>query len=738
VPDPILAIQYAAILHRKHYDRMVIAITGSNGKTIVKEWMAQLMGPDRFFCKSPKSFNSQLGVPLSVWNLRASHQLGLFEAGISQPGEMERLEAVLMPESGILTNIGTAHQEAFPSEIEKLKEKLKLFKHAKSLILSYTLYERYKLLLHETLPYVYFHTWYWEYEDKEKNEVWLISRIFRPDFQLMSPETRDFFILPFRDSTSMENLGNAIRGVLFLKVLPSSIQSRLNKIGLPQMRMSRKEGVHDITLIDDSYTNDLSGLEAALQFARLQRKSGQNLILVLSDLEEASESIERAREFLPDLLSSFEISQLVLVGQQFQNFPFAKNLQIRSFISVSDLLLTLSPVDFEGSLILIKGARKFGMERLALAWQKKLHGTRLEINLDAMVHNLNFYKSQIPKGTGIMAMVKALGYGAGDEEIARVLEYHRVQYLAVAYADEGVKLRAAGIILPILVMNPTPDAFPLMIKNRLEPEIFSFSIWEEYLKTVKASTSLHIPAIHIKVDTGMHRLGFLPEEGPELAQKLLDNPDIRLATVFSHLAGADEEDLESYSRQQIDSFESFCSVLTEISGRSFAKHILNSAGILRFPEATYNYVRLGIGLYGIEVNSWHQQELLPVSCLKTTISQIKDLKKGDSVGYGRSTILERDSRVATIAIGYSDGFRRAFSKGKAKVAVHNHLAPVLGNVCMDMTMIDVTDTNAREGDEVRIFEDAASLLRLAKAGDTIPYEILTGIGHRVKRVFYRE
>lgn len=723
VQNPWDSLREMATWHRRKFSLPVVGITGSNGKTIVKEWLSQLTGPDRYVCKSPNSFNSQLGVALSVWNLKAGHQLGIFEAGISLPGEMDSLSAMIQPEIGIFTNLGSAHDAGFSSSSHKLKEKLRLFQNSRLLILPETVYDRWKSDIQTKLPKLKIKTWKWIEESG-------IQRTLSIDDQQIS------FQLPFADPASLENLGNAITAALEIGISPEAIQSRLNVLHQPEMRLSLKEGHHGNVLIDDSYTNDSSGLEAALQFARLQQKESQELVVLLTDLEGTENQVLWVKETLGKLLGQFGVHQLYTIGNQFENWKAPDGIHHQNWTDTLAFLESPMRNPPENAVILVKGSRRFGFEQVVRAWQKKVHGTRLEINLNAMVHNLNFYRSLVKPGTGIMAMVKALGYGSGDEEIARLLEFHQVRYLAVAYADEGIKLREAGIQLPIMVMNPSPDAFGQLIEHQLEPEIFSFRILDEYLEAIQNLSST--PAIHLKVDTGMHRLGFMPDEVNALAEKFLANPNLQIASVFSHLAGADEDHLEDYSRQQIQAFELFCGELGKKSGRTFFRHILNSAGILRFPEAQYDWVRLGIGLYGIEINAWYQDQLQPVSTLKTTVSQIKDLKAGASVGYGRKTILAKDSKVATVAIGYSDGFRRDFSVGKGGVWFGNQYLPVLGNVCMDMTMVDATGTDLKEGDEVVIFRDAETLEAMAKAADTIPYEILTGIGHRVKRIFFRE
>ncbi len=727
VEDAVAALQKVAAAKRKEFSGPVVGITGSNGKTIVKEWLSQVLGHRFFICKSPKSFNSQIGVPISVWNLSPGHDLGIFEAGVSRSGEMEKLQAIIRPDLGILTSLGPAHAEGFAAEEEKFKEKCLLFREAKHVLLSHSLFEKHKSWLPSLLPNTRLLTWHWTHQK---------GNLYTLHFQ---DDVCDFE-LPFTDVASEENLGNVISMSLFLGLTSAEIQGVLPMLSLPRMRLSLKEGMAGNQLIDDSYTNDLAGLEAALQFARLQRRGEQNLCLIVSDLEEIRIEKSALEQKLRQLVLDFHVNLLITIGRQFSESLAFGEFGHLHFDSAEDLLKSHWYRGISDSVLLIKGARRFGLENLVKAWQKKIHGTRLEINLDAMVSNLNFYKSQLPKGTGIMAMVKALGYGSGGEEIARLLEFHNVEYLAVAYADEGIKLREAGIRLPVMVMNPMPEVLESLIVHQLEPEIYNFRILEEWLQTIENQPREKIPALHLKLDTGMHRLGFFNHELEKLVAVLNQNPGLKLATVFSHMAAADEDRHQDYSLEQIRLFEEGTAYLKEhlSENQNFKRHLMNSAGILRFPQAAFDLVRLGIGLYGVEVNSWYQNQLLPVSALKTTISQIKSLKKGQTVGYGRKGILSRDSEIATISIGYADGFRRDFSLGNAKVKVKQSWVPVVGNVCMDMTMIDVTGLSAEEGDEVIIFDDSESLLYLAKAAGTIPYEILTGIGHRVKRIYFRE
>lgn len=718
VDDALLVLQRAAAKHRAQFQGKVIGITGSNGKTIVKEWLTQLIGPDALVCKSPKSFNSQIGVPISVWNLTPAHQMGIFEAGISKKGEMQKLQEIIAPTMGIFTNIGTAHAEGFAAIEEKTAEKLQLFSQSKQLILEQGQWERWQKHIAEICPKTDVLAWYWT---RTENSFSLHFQNFIYPFQL-----------PFSDPSSIQNLGNALASALLLGISPEQLQERLSHVSLPEMRLSVKEGQNQITLIDDSYTNDPEGLEAALQFTRLQRKPDQKLILILSGFE--FQQNETAESGLKKLVQEFGVNSIFWIGNQ----PRVLDIEQKTFSTVEAIIRQIKPLHLAGALVLIKGSRRFGLERLVRHWEKKIHGTRLEINLDALVHNLNFYKSQLPAGTKLMAMVKALGYGSGGGEIARTLAYQKVDYLAVAYVDEGIALRQEGIQTPIMVMNPMPETLEELFIWRLEPEIYSFQLWQTFLELCQHKNPEEIPPIHIKVETGMMRLGFFPEEIEELGQQLAAFKKIRIASVFSHLAAADSDQHLDFSKHQIQRFETAAQLLREKTGQTFLKHLLNSAGILRFPEATFDMVRLGIGLYGVEVNSWFQDHLEPVSSLRTSISQVKDVKPGDSIGYNRKGKMEAGGKIAVIAIGYADGFRREFSNGHARVWIKGMACPTIGNVCMDMTMVDVSHVACEEGDEVVIFEKIQDLVSLANAAHTIPYEILTGVGQRVKRIFYRQ
>lgn len=541
--------------------------------------------------------------------------------------------------------------------------------------------------------------------------------------------------LPFSDEASLENLMHCILVLLYLDVKPDEIQSRLNALQKVEMRLELKEGINGCYVIDDTYNNDLAGLTIALNFLD-QQKQKEEKTVILSDLLETGRDERSLYAAIGDLLLSKGVKKLIGIGSTFSRNADLIKIESTFYPNTASFLSDMQSTDFSEEIVLVKGARVFKFEEIVKKLQQKVHGTVFEVNLDSLSSNLNFYRSRLDHGTRIMVMVKAFAYGSGSYEVANLLQFHRVDYLAVAYADEGVALREHGVSLPVMVMNPSFSTFDKLFQYNLEPEIYSFKILREYLDFIKANDISS--KIHLKLDTGMRRLGFEEKDLKDLVELLKNTTNIRVASVFTHLAGADEGVHDDFTQSQIRKFKSFTEHLKNDLGYDFLRHALNSAGIIRFPEAQMDMVRLGIGLYGIEAGGLLQDQLQPVGTLKTIISQIKEIKKGETVGYGRKGVAERDLRIGTIAIGYADGYDRRFSNGKGKVLVQDKLCPVIGNVCMDMCMIDITDTNAREGDEVIVFGRKPSLNDLSQVIGTIPYEILTSVGQRVKRVFYSE
>lgn len=738
VESSVRALQQIAAHHRRQFKLPVMAITGSNGKTIVKEWLSNLLSPHEHVVRSPKSFNSQIGVPLSVWQIALQHSLGIFEAGISETGEMQPLANILNPQLGIFTNLGPAHNEGFASMEEKAREKAMLFASCHTII-----YCSDYSLIYQTLQRSYPNKKLLGWSFKEKGApVYVEKQLRRSDLSVrLSGEVKGTFDLPFQDAASVENCLHCIVAYLTLGYPEESLQKNLLHLHKVAMRLELKQGVNHSYIIDDTYNNDLAGLQVALDFMQ-QQKQQLSKTIILSDILQTGAPDHQLYKQVFLLLNNYRIKRLIGIGPAIsQSKQYFTSLADCSFYTDTESFLQNRPEQLiRNELVLIKGARPFGFEKIAQRLQQKIHGTVLEINLDALTHNLNFYRSKLKPGTRIMVMVKAFAYGSGSHEVAQLLQYQKVDYLAVAYTDEGVSLRQAGIGLPIMVMNPSPESFDKLAEYTLEPEIYSLGMLEELILWLKKEEQT-IKA-QVKLDTGMNRLGLGTEEVEQARLLLLENSDqLQLNGIFSHLAGADSEEFTYFSHEQARLFQQNSQNLCQDLPYKPLRHLVNSAGILRFPEYHFNMVRLGIGLYGTEINRQEQESLIPISTLKTTISQIKQVKKGETIGYSRSGKAEKDLQLATIAIGYADGFDRRFSKGIGKVLVHNQLAPVVGNVCMDMCMIDISGLDAREGDEVIIFGQGTSgpgrsITELADNIGTIPYEILTNVGERVKRIFY--
>jgi len=726
------ALQQIASWHRKQFKFPVIGITGSNGKTIIKEWLSQLLAKDFNIVRSPKSYNSQVGVPLSVWQINKQHTLGIFEAGISKPEEMSRLEKIIKPTIGIFSTLGTAHDEGFKSKEEKVSEKLQLFQDAEVVIYSRD-YEEVDKQIQEKLKVK---TFTWSKNFPADIYVKGIEKINGKAkihlFYQINPLT---FNVPFSDDASLENIIHCIALLLYFKVDHLEIQNRINSLQKVAMRLEIKEGINGCFVIDDSYNNDLAGLKIAINFLE-QQKRREDKSIILSDVLEAGTEEDKLYQEIADLLKSKNIDKVIGIGERISKHKEYFSPLSKFYPSTDSFLQNLDTDLFSDEIILVKGARVFQFERIIAQLQQKVHGTILEVNLDALSSNLNYYKSKLKPQTKIMVMVKAFGYGSGSFEIANLLQFHRVDYLAVAYADEGVALRENGISLPIMVMNPVQQSFDKLFQYNLEPEIYSFKILNEYMEFLNAHEISS--RIHLKIDTGMRRLGFEEKDAKDLISIVKNEKLIHVYSIFTHMVGADEETHNEFSKSQLEKFTRVASYLEDKLGYKTIKHALNSAGILRFPEGHMDMVRLGIGLYGVEANGMFQDQLQTVGTLKTIISQIKQVKTGETVGYSRKGKVVSDAKIATIAIGYADGYSRKFSNGTGKVLVKGKLCPVIGNVCMDMTMIDITDTDAEEGDEVIVFGKDLPISNLATSIETIPYEILTNVGARVKRVFYTE
>ncbi len=722
VPSSLRAIQQLAIDQRNAHHVPVVGITGSNGKTTIKEWLFQVLSPDYRVIKNPGSYNSQLGVSLSVWGMNATHELGVFEAGISRTSEMDRLREIIQPTLGIFTNLGSAHNEGFYSMREKADQKARLFLHCEK-----TIYCRDHETVHEALVRTGVTTLSWGVHPDADIRL---EQLEPERFRVTQRELVFDLNLPFTDHALQENAFHVVAFLLLRGYAPGVIQDRISQLHAVPMRLELKQGIHRSQLIDDSYNNDLAGLKISIDFLRHQQKGKKYIIL--SDILQSGLEPDQLTAQIRNLLGSYPISLIGIgpvLSQQQAMFDGG-----RFFPSTDAFLEQLDPEQFADSVVLIKGARTFQFERIVRRLQRKVHGTVMEVDLTSMVHNLNYFKSRLRPGTRIMGMVKAFAYGSGSEEVANLLQYHRVDYLGVAFADEGVDLRKNNITVPIMVMNPSEESFPLMLQHHLEPEVYSPRIFRALVDFLRGRPC----SIHLKLDTGMHRLGFGEDDLADLETALRSNPHLRVASVFTHLSGADERTHDEFSALQARRFTGMADRLESTLGYKPLRHMLNSSGILRFPDYHLDMVRLGIGLYGIDPTEEGHANLRPVVTLKTIISQIKQLKSGETVGYGRRGKVEKDATLATLAIGYADGFSRRFSNGTGNVLVHGRLAPVKGNVCMDMTMVDITGIPAREGDEAIIFGPGLPIQQVAQWIETIPYEILTSTSDRVKRVFYAE
>lgn len=737
VKDTLQALQHIAAVRRSHYSMDVIGITGSNGKTVVKEWLYQLLQPCKNIVRSPKSYNSQLGVPLSVWQMSAENDLAIFEAGISRPGEMEKLEAIIAPTIGVLTNIGPAHSEGFKDDAEKLSEKLKLFKQAKVIIAN----GDHPLIasgIHK-YPAVFF-SWGKQPQDavqvldvsvKEDSSLILIKEKGHQPFEIT---------IPFTDQASIENAITCITVLCWLHIAPEQIVSGMRGLQAVNMRMEFKQGINNCIVINDSYSADLNSLTVALEFLQQQAR-GKRKTVVLSDIPENTGNEQQLYRTIRELLHRYGIHRLIGIGEKMPVFfsgSAAPHLlpECTFYLSTREFLEQFHSTQYHDEYILVKGARRFGFERIVTLLEQKVHETVLEINLDAVAHNLKTVQQQLKPGVKLMAMVKAFGYGSGAAEIASVVQFHKADYLGVAYADEGVELRKAGITIPVMVLNTEASAFDALTDYNLEPDLFSTDLLLAFEQHVKNAGLKHYP-VHIEVETGMNRTGFAVSDIAALAAHLKGNEWIRVQSVFSHLAASEDKVEDAFTFHQFDLLKEATALLEKEVGYSFIRHIANTSAIFRFPQLQLDMVRLGIGLYGISGSG--QVPLQTVATLRTTISQVKKIRKGETVSYNRRGVAKEDSVIATLRIGYADGYSRRLGNGVGKVWINGQLAPVIGTVCMDMTMIDITHIpGVKEGDDVIIFGAPVPVQQLAEWTGTIPYEIMTGISQRVKRVYYGE
>ncbi len=738
VANVLTALQQLAAHHRKQFSVPITGITGSNGKTIIKEWLYQLLQHDYNIVRSPKSYNSQIGVPLSVWQINQHHTLGIFEAGISMPDEMKNLEAVIAPTIGIFTNIGEAHSEGFESIQQKVKEKALLFANTPIVIYCKddVLVDEALLKLHASNNNTLF-TW----GNNAEATLHILSIQVQPYNTVIKATCQERKIsisIPFTNDAAIKNAITCWCMLLHLQMADEIISERMMQLKPVEMRLELKQGINNCSVINDSYSADITSLSIALDFLQQQQQHSKRTVII-SDILQSGKSSEALYGDMASILQQKKISRLIGIGTEISRWQEAfSGIADKIFFKSTDEFVKHFPsLHFHNETILLKGARVFEFEEIGHLLEEKTHQTVLEINLNAITHNLKAYQQILQPGVKLMAMVKAFSYGSGSFEIANLLQFHKIDYLAVAYTDEGVELRRAGISLPIMVMNAEEATFDMLVQHNLEPELYSFGILNAFEAYLLQSGITHYP-VHIKLDTGMHRLGFELADMEALCKKLTLSAAFKIQSVFSHLAASDSPAHDDFTSQQATAFTHACELLEKNITYPFIKHIANTSAIHRHKHLQFDMVRLGIGLYGVDGNAAMQQQLKNVSTLKTTIAQVKKVKAGESVGYNRSSVAQHDSLIATVRIGYADGYPRNLSNGKGSMWVNNQLAPVTGNVCMDMTMLDVTGINAQEGDDVIVFGEQLPVAQLANWSGTIAYEILTGISQRVKRVYFEE
>ena len=737
VPSPLEALQRLAERHRDEFDIPIVGITGSNGKTMVKEWLYQILSPQMVVTRSPRSYNSQIGVPLSVWLLNEQTQVGIFEAGISEPGEMASLHDIIQPTIGVLTSLGTAHQKNFRSMDEKCMEKLQLFHGAK--VIAYD-------SDNDTISRCIRRSGYqgekigWSRENPSA-PLYISCISNTPSSTKISycyKGTQGEYRLPFIDEASMECSFACAAIALYLGVRPEDLDARMSQLEPVAMRLEVKEGQHGCTLINDSYNSDINSLDIALDFMnRRPEYQGRRRTLILSDIQQTGMDKSELYREVSDLCQKRGVDRLIGIGTAIQSQADVITVADKAFFPGVQQFVD-SPLfrSLHDEVILLKGARVFGFDHLTELLEQKVHETILEVNLNAVVDNLNFYRSFLKPETKLVCMVKADAYGAGAVEVAKTLQDHRVDYLAVAVADEGVTLRRHGITQNIMIMNPEMTAFKTMFDYDLEPEVYSFRLMDALIRAAEKEGITGLP-VHIKLDTGMHRLGFDPEKDiDEVIARLKRQNAIIPRSVFSHFVGSDSDDFDNFSAMQFEKFDKASRKLQSAFSHKILRHMDNSAAIEHFPERQMDMCRLGLGLYGVDPRD--NRMLHTVSTLKTTILQLRHVPKEETVGYSRKGILTRDSVIAAIPIGYADGLNRHLGRGKCYCLVNGQKAPYVGNICMDVAMIDVTDIDCKEGDSVEIFGEHLPVTVLSDVLDTIPYEVMTSVSNRVKKVYYQD
>jgi Alr-MurF fusion protein len=732
VENSVEFLQKLAKFHFENSHLKSIGITGSNGKTILKEWLYQCLWNEFTTVKSPKSFNSQIGLPLSLLQINDSHELGIFEVGISKPNEMEKLENIFHPQIGLLTHIGTAHLANFESEEELIDEKIKLFKNSEIII-----YNGDNILVDKKIKDIYSRKKLISYGFKNENHVFIKNNISKDENIIVQYFDEEIsFPAHQRDEATLTNALALLTVLKELNIDNQTIVEKINALKAVEMRLEAIEGIKNNIVINDSFNLDLDSLKTALQFLNEYKKSKKSL--VLTDIVGVNSNLKELYEEVSELVNEQKFDSVFLIGNEISKFSELFKAKTFTFINTKELIDSKHLTEIENQIILLKGARKFEIEKLKDILELRKHDTVLEINLNAILHNINYHKSLLKPSTKMMAMVKANSYGLGSYEIAEFLQHHHIDYLGVAFVDEGVELRKKGITVPIVVMNPEQHSYETVIEYDLEPEIYSFRVLEMFYEAVQKSGYDKKYPIHIKLETGMHRLGFKEYELDQLSQTL-DNKNLNVQSIFSHLSSSDMPDEKEFTLNQLETFEKSSSYLVEKLGYSPIRHILNSSGITSYTDSQYDMVRIGIGMLGESPNSEIQKQLQSVVSFKTVISQISMVENGESVGYSRRFKTDHKTKIATIPVGYADGIPRLIGNQVGNVGINKTLAPIIGSICMDMMMINVDHVpNVKEGDTVTVFNAKPTLKEFAEYCKTITYEVLTSISPRVKRIYVKD
>lgn len=731
VENSLKFIQTLAKHHLNSHSIDTIGVTGSNGKTIVKEWLYQAISEDFSVVKSPKSFNSQLGLPLSLLKINKKHKIGIFEVGISQPKEMQVLEDIFSPKIGVLTHIGTAHLNNFEDENQLIEEKISLFQNSEIIIFNGD-----NPLVFSKIKEVFPNKKMISYGLENHNDIKIISdwKNRQQDIEVICFDKTIQFPVSQRDEAT---LTNALAVIAVMEILGFSAQKMVEKINAlksVEMRLESVNGIRNNLIINDSYNLDLDSLKIAYQFIKEYKK--QHKALIITDFVEKIDTEELYQE-VASLTNEQNFDKIFLIGEEIKQYQHLFNTECFSFNNTSELIKSQEFNKIENHLILLKGARKFSTEKVKTYLELQKHDTVLEINLNKVLHNIKVHQSMLKPTTKMMAMVKAYSYGLGGYEVAEFLQHHHIDYLGVAVADEGVDLRKNGIATPIIVMNPEQHSYDAVIEYNLEPNIYSFRVLDLFYQQLKQADFEGDYPIHIKLETGMHRLGFKDFELDELIEKL-KQMNVKVASIFSHLSSADVAEERDYTLAQFEKFKTLSEKIIESLGYTPIRHILNSSGIVNYPEYQFDMVRIGIGMVGISYNETIQAKLQSAVAFKSIISQISDIYKGESVGYSRKFKADKNTRIATIPVGYADGVPRLMSNKKGFVGIRGQKLPIVGNVCMDMMMVDIGDLPAKEGDEVTIFNGNPSLEEFSNYCNTIPYEALTSISRRVKRIYIKD